>query len=407
MEPVESDTAAQPNRAENSKGKQSLWTRDFVLIAFVNLTTFIGFNMTTTGMPVYVASLGASDLTVGLVTTFATGAALLIRPFTGLMLDRLGHKGILIASIAAMAVVTAAYAAFPLVGVILALRIAHGIGWGLGSTATSTIAADAIPRKRFAEGMGYFALTSSLAVAVAPALSIALLQSAGIFPMIAIAAGSTFVSLLLALLQRPTAKKAAPSKKGRLKASDLFDKRALLPAGIMLLINVAFSSITTFIALHGQARGVDAIFLYFVVYAAVTIVGRPLIGKAIDRIGFFAPGILSTIGVIVTLVIIAFSDNIVMFCIAGIFAGLGIGTGMGTLQAMAVAAVPPERKGVATSTFLFGLDAGIAIGSLVAGSIAGIFGYSGMYLAMTVFPAAACLALLVAGRKRVSSYSVY
>ena len=382
-----------------SSNQESIWTKDFIILALVNLTTFIGFNMTTTGMPVYVSSLGASDLITGLVTSLATGAALFIRPFTGIMLDRFGRKGILISSIAAMAATTVAYAVFPILGIILALRLLHGIGWGLGSTATSTIAADIIPKNRFAEGMGYFALVSSLAIAVAPALSIVLLQNVGILPVIIVAASSTVISLILAFLQ-PSQTILKIKNKNKLKLTDLVDKRALLPAGIMFLISSAFASVTTFIVLHGQEKGVDNIFLYFVVYAFVTILSRPIIGKIIDKSGFFVPGILATLGVIITLIMIAFADNIVMFCVAGIFGGLGIGTGMGTLQTMAVSAVPSKRRGVATSTFLFGCDAGIAIGAAIAGATAGAIGYGNMYLVMVIFPAIACFIFIILGKKR-------
>lgn len=399
----ENDTYATAKKPLSSQ--ESIWTKAFILLALINLTTFIGFNMTTVAMPVYVASLGANDLFAGLVTTFATGAALFIRPFTGIMLDRFGRKGILISSIAAMAATIVAYAVFPVLGIILALRLVHGIGWGLGSTATSTIAADIIPKKRFAEGMGYFALVSSLAVAVAPALSIALLQNVGVLPVIIIAASSTVISLILAFFQ-PSQSIEKLKNKNKLKLTDLIDKRALLPAVIMFLVTCGFASIATFIVLHGHAKGVDNIFLYFTVYAIITIVSRPIVGKIIDKTGFFMPGIMAALGMIVTLIMIALSDNIVMFCVAGIFAGLGIGTGMGTLQTMAVSSVRPERRGVATSTFLFGLDAGIAVGAAVAGAIAGAIGYGNMYLVMAIFPAIAFLIFIILGKKRITDYSV-
>lgn len=383
---------------------KSIWSRDFVFLALINMTTFLGFHMTTTGMPVYVAQLGATDLIAGLATTFVAGAALFIRPFVGLMLNRYGRRGILIFSIAAMAAIIAAYTVFPILSVILALRLLHGIAWGMSSTATATLSADIIPKHRFAEGMGYFALASALAAALAPALSIAMIQSVGARPMILLASFFTVLSLILAILQRAPEAPKAPSKQ-RFQLSDLFDKRALLPAGMMLLLNCGFASVTTFIALHGQARGVDNIYLYFTVYAIVTIITRPVIGKMIDKIGFFLPGILSTLAVVATLVIISYSTNIVMFCIAGIFAGLGFGTGMGTLQTMAVAAVPPERRGVATSTFLFGLDMGIAAGAAVAGAIADTVGYASMYLTLTAFPIIAFLTFLLLGKKRIARYS--
>ena len=385
-------------------GGKSIWSRDFIFLALINLTTFFGFHMTTTGMPVYASQLGASDLIAGLVTTFVAGAALFIRPFAGLMLNHYGRKGILVISTAAMAAIIVAYAAFPLLGVILALRLLHGIAWGLSSTATATIAADIIPKNRFAEGMGYFALSAALASALAPALSIALVQNAGARLMLLIAASCTVVSLVFAALQHaeemPKVARDTPPQ-----LSDFFDKRAALPAGMMMLLNCAFASVTTFIALHGEARGVDNIYLYFTVYAVVTIITRPMIGKIIDKTGYFMPGVLSAVGVAITLVIIAFSTNILMFCAAGIFAGLGMGTGMGTLQTMAVAAAPPERRGVATSTFLFGLDMGIAVGAVVAGAIADAAGYANMYLALTIFPSIACLIFLLLGKNRIARYS--
>ena len=161
------------------ESSSKIWTRDFILIAIINMVIFTGFNMISIAMPLYVTSLGGADFLTGLVTTFATASALIIRAFTGILLDKFGFKAILISGIGIMAASTIAYAVFPIVGVILAIRLLHGIGWGLSSTSTSTIASDVIPKKRFAEGIGYFALTSSLAVAVAPALAIAIVQNIG------------------------------------------------------------------------------------------------------------------------------------------------------------------------------------------------------------------------------------
>ncbi len=94
-----------------------------------------------------------------------------------------------------------------------------------------------------------------------------------------------------------------------------------------------------------------------------------------------------------------------MFCLAGVVAGVGFGTGMGTLQTMAVAAAAPNRRAVATSTYYFGFDGGIGTGAVFAGAIAGAVGYRGMYLAMVVFPAMAAAVFLLAGRKRIAAYS--
>jgi len=396
----ESDPGAQAPSTES----KSLWTRDFIMIALINFATFIGFNMTNTGMPLYVSLLGGSDVVVGLVTSLTTVSTLFIRPFSGLILECCGRKRVLITGIAAMAVIMVAYAVFPIIGVILFIRFLHGVAWSITSTATATIGADAVPRRRFAEGMGYLALVGSIVMAVAPALSIALVQNQGVTLMIVIATGSSTVAVALAFFQRLPAKKA--ERKGKIRLSDLFEKRSLLPAGIVFLSNCAFGSISTFIALHGEEQGVQNIWMYFTVYAVVTLISRPVTGRIIDRTGFFIPGVASALGVIVTLIIIALSGSLLMFCLAGVIAGVGFGTGMGTLQTMAVAAAPPNRRAVATSTYFFGFDGGIGIGAAIAGAVAGAIGYRGMFFVMAAFPAAAAALFLLAGRKRIATYSL-
>ena len=383
---------------------RELWTGDFVFIALINFFIFIGFNMINVGMPLYISSLGANPMLTGLATTLATLATLLVRPFSGLLLDQIGRKRPLLIGLAAMAIVTAAYAFFPIVLIVLAIRCLHGMAWGLTSTASSTIAADLIPRKRFAEGMGYFALSTAVAVAIAPALALGVMQGYGAILMFAIAATCTLISLSLAFFQK-SAKTEKPVHLDKPGEIDLFENRAALPAIIMMFINCTFGAITTFIALHGKAQQVEDMWLYFTVYAVVTLVSRPLIGKIIDKKGFFGPGIFSMCGVIITLITIGLADNLMMFCLAGAFCGVGLGTGMATFQSMAVSTVPPARRGIATATFFFGFDAGIGIGAACAGFLSGIIGYSNMFFTMIVFPVLALIIIIKIGREKMLEYS--
>ncbi len=377
-----------------------IWTRRFTVLAGINLAIFFGFNVTTVGIPVYAAQLGAGDLVVGLITTALTAASLVTRPLAGYAIDRTGRRTALLAGLGIMFAVTIAFALFPLVGALLALRVIYGVGWGVGSTATSTIAADVIPRNRFAEGMGFFALSTSLAAAVAPAAGIALVQHAGAVAMIAVAAAGVGLALVCAFTQRWEEHPRA-ERLGRPRLGDLFDRRALLPSGIMGLVNMAFGSITTFIAICAESRGVDGIYWYFVVFAAVSIASRPLIGRVIDRKGFFLPAVLACVGVAATVATLAFARSVPVFCLGGVFAGLGVGTAMGTFQSMAVSRVEPQRRGMATATYMFGFDAGIGLGAAVAGVVAGWWGYQTMYLVMALFPLAALAAVCALGPRRL------
>ena len=436
-----------------------IFTRDFIVLATINLALFFGFQMVTVGMPVYVSQLGADSFTVGIVTSIFTITAMLVRVFAGAILDRFGRIGTMISGIVIMACMVVSYAIFPIIGIIIGLRVVHGLGWGLGSTATSTIAADIIPKKRFAEGMGYFAMTNAVASALAPALSIFLVQGPGALYMLGISAGFTVLALALAMInakrlssasaaaqsglppteagheKRPEDAATPDSRLGNTTGRDkqpedvaahgsrpgdatehtrvhptpaskfetFFERRALLPSLAMLLVNIAFGTITTFIALHAAEQDVPEITWYFIIYAITTVASRPLIGKIIDRTGYRGPSIFATLCTAATMAAIGMSNSLPMFCIAGAIGGLGIGGAMSTFQAMAVATVPPWRRGVATSTYFVFFDLGIAIGSFVGGIVANALGYTAMYMIMIAFPVLACIFFLVAGKHRLNT----
>ena len=404
---------ARTNARHESLGE--IFTRDFLLLATINLCLFIGFQMLNVGIPVYIAQLGAPAQIIGLATTFMTIAATVMRIFAGAMVDRFGRSGMLIGGIALLVCAIVSFSIFPIVGAILGLRLLHGIGWGIGSTATSTIAADIIPKHRFAEGMGYYSMTIAISGAVAPAASIAIVQGFGASYMLAVSAGVTILAFVLALIQvhfqRRTAKQrsdivpaekalaqdnaaeesgawspAAEPQKALSKFDTFFERRAILPGVLMMLHNVAFGCIITFIALHAEAQGAVSATPYFVMYAIATLVSRPLVGRLIDRYGYRWPSILSAICTAATLVLIGFSSNTLMFVFSGVFAGLGLGTAMSSFQSMAVADVEPWRRGVATSTYFTAFDIGIAIGSLLGGILVGALGYTAMYCIIALFP---------------------
>ena len=400
---------------------REIFTRDFLMLATINLSMFFGFQMLNIGLPVYMAQLGAAGQIIGLATTLMTIMATIMRVFAGALLDRFGRWGMLIGGTVVMVCAITSFAIFPVVGIILGLRMLHGVGWGVGSTASSTIAADIIPKKRVAEGMGYFAMTTAISSAVAPAASVALLQGAGAEGMIYVAAGITALSLVLSIVEALISKRAAakrihadeapveerrddrgasekagaPAQKDESRIPKysgieaLFERRAVVPGVLMFLVNVGFGCITTFIALHAGEQGGNGVSAYFLVYAVVTLISRPYIGKLIDRYGYRVPAILSTLCTAGTLALIGVSSNTLMFACSGVLGGLGIGTAMGTYQSMAVASVEPQRRGVATSTYMTAFDLGIALGSLVGGVLADMFGYTIMYFTVAIFPIAA------------------
>ena len=389
--------------------KDRIFTRAFAMMAIVNLLVFASWQMILTGLPLYLDMLGSDAVFIGLTTTLATGAAVIVRPLSGVVVDRYGRKSILVVGFIVMAVSIAFYAIIPVAGAVLALRFVHGLGWGFGSTANTTLAADIIPRKRFAEAMGYFAMTNSLAMALAPALTIWLMDSGYSSIMIFTAAGLTVASLIAAIVlfvtdyEQPPLKKDIPLSKA-FAPKNMFERSAIFPSVVMFMIALGFGAISTFIALMGADRGIAGIAVYFVVYAITNVASRPLIGRWTDSRGFFYPGIMSCVLFAASLAVIAFAHGLPAIVVAGILVGLGIGTAMSVFQTMSVAIVPPTSRGAATSTYLFLFNGGIAVGAFIAGVLVGPFGYTGMFLVMAALGLAGCVIFVCGGRERIDHY---
>ena len=131
----------QPVDMQNTK----LWTRNFILMIVLNTFIFFGFQMLMPTLPGFIKQMGVTDSTVGLVTGIFTISTLIVRPFAGLALDRIGRKPVLIAGLTIFIIMVSSYSFLPSIGLILLFRFIHGFGWGTTTTSTSTIAAECPP----------------------------------------------------------------------------------------------------------------------------------------------------------------------------------------------------------------------------------------------------------------------
>ncbi|OQA07757.1 MAG: Bacillibactin exporter [Firmicutes bacterium ADurb.Bin373] len=376
---------------------ERLWTRDFVVITFITLFTFIGFQMLLPTLPVYASQLGGSDTAVGLVVGVFTISAVIIRPFTGHYLDLYGRKGILFAGLLIFAASILAYAWAPSLFILLVFRFIHGIGWGLCSTASSTVATDVIPKSRLGEGMGYYGLASTLSMALAPALGLYIINSFNFDVLFMLSAGMVAVAITLALTINYH--KPAATRSG----FNLIEKAALRPTVVVFFITMTYGAVVAFIALYAAQHGITNIGSYFTIFALALAISRPVCGRLADRIGFdliIIPGIIL---VATAMFLLYFASGLHWFWLAAVLYGAGFGAAQPVLQALAVISVPPQRRGLANATFFTGFDLGIGAGSIMWGAVASVTGYSVMYLLATIPAMAALASYSLLGRKAETS----
>ncbi len=364
------------------KKKEPLWTRDYIFISIASLFITMGFQMLLPVLPVFSANLGGSDTWAGMVVGIFTFSAVLMRPISGQLLDRQGRKGVFRFGLIVFLICVVAYNWTSTILVLLCIRFIHGFGWGASSTASSTIASDIIPKSRLGEGMGYFGLTSTLAMAIAPALGLGLLSRYGYNTVFNVSAGFVLISIFISLF----IKYHKPEVLVERDKSGIFEKTAILPAIVIFFVTMTYGSIVSFIALYAAQKQIENIGLFFTVYAAALLISRPYFGSLTDKKGTIYAVIPGIIFVILSMSLIYFANSLIAFLIAGFIYGLGFGAIQPALQAMAVRSVSHLRRGAANATFFLGFDLGIGAGAILWGLIAEKLGYQIIYL-LSIIPA--------------------
>lgn len=377
-------------KEEIQSTKVPLWTKDFFLICLTNFLLFAGFLILMPTLPLYVESLGGGSVAVGLVGGVFAITSVMIRPIAGKFLDQGSRKKIFMLGIIISLVAIFSYQWAGILAILLLLRMVHGIGFGMATTSAGTIATDLIPPKRLGEGMGFFGLTSSTATAVAPAIGLLVLFNTSFNTLFLVAVGLTALGLLASsYITSPDFEKA-----DKVKGYKYFESAAFLPSLVMVFAIMPFGAVVSFIALYSIERGIENIGFFFTIYALTLLFARPFSGMLADKYGYhkvLVPGIfVMSVG----MYIISIADNPLLFAVAAIVFGLGIGFVIPSLQSLAVKNVPPNRRGAANGTFFSSFDIGIGLGSLAWGVIAHYFGYSIMYL-ITIIPAMIGLAIFL------------
>ena len=382
-----------------------LWTRNFIALVGANGLLFAGFHFLLPTLPLYAASIGASGAEIGIITGIFGFSAIFTRLFTDTGVRKLGKKKCLYLGLICSFLATLSYDIFTSVYSLIAARILHGIGFGLSSTFAAALVADVIPAQRRGEGIGYFGLGSTVAMAIAPALGVMLLTD---FNADALFFTSMLVTFLAAVSAKICNSKEAPlptEEKHISIKNKLYEYGTGIPAILTILFGAAYGSVNTFVAMMANEAGIENAGLFFIVGTVFVFISRPFGGRIFDSKGGFWVILPGGILYLAGLYILISSGSLMMLLTASVFYGLGGGLLLPSLMTWMLNVVAPDRRSGASATFYNMLDIGTSSGIILLGSLAGSIGYIRMYYyvvgVMVLFIAFFLLNHFVLQRKKV------
>ncbi|WPC33624.1 MFS transporter [Acinetobacter sp. YWS30-1] len=357
-----------------------LWTKPFVLCLANNLFLFIFYFAQTTILPIYILKeLGGNLAQAGLAMTLFMISAIAVRPFSGLIIEKLGIRKTLIVSGTFFSLFSLAYLLADQLTTLFIIRFLHGIWFSILTTVCVPVVNQFIPEQRKGEGMGYYVMSVNLGIVLGPLIGLSLIEYWSYFQITTLLIALVFIGFAFCLMipvKRPeNIIQTIPDKKG-LALSDFMEKKALPVAVLAALISFSYASIMSFIAPFAASKNLMAYAsLFFVVFAISMMSLRPITGKIYDRKGpqyvIYPALLVFSLG----LFLLSQIQTLWGFLLAAVLIGVGFGSAQPCIQTLAIQRAPKHRIGYATSTFYTFYDVGIAVGSLLIGALIATYSY--------------------------------
>ena len=379
-------------------GRERLFTPRFFVMCGFTFTVFLSAFQLLPTAPYRILAMGGGPFAAGLFLGFLTYASAFSAPVTGALADRIGKRRMLVGCGLALTAFALAYAVIEDYRLMLGLVLLHGVFWSGLLSASAAYITDLIPEARRAEGIGYWGLSTVVAVAFAPAIGFAVYRHGWTWLCVVTAALNLLMAAIaLSLEERP--RPAAPHV-DPFFTKGLLEWRVLVLSFTLFLYSFGYGGITSFVALYADANHIAPKGIFFTVMSVVILLTRPLSGRAADRVGYKKILLPSLTLIALGLALLAASATRAGLMAAAVVFGSGFGSAYPSFVAHVMSHVDAARRGAAFGGILAAFDTGIGTGSIVTGWIINRFGYSRAYVAAAVL-AALAMPFFVLAEKRL------
>lgn len=368
--------------------REKLWNANYVKIWLVNFMVHFSFTLIVPLLPLYLyETFGATKDTIGLVLAGYSVMALLVRPFSGFIVDSFPRKAVLLVCIFLFFALFAGYIVAGSITMFALFRTLHGAPFGATTVAASTVAIDVLPSSRRTEGIGYYGLSNNLATVIGPVLAIYVLQAFGgnfdaLFWL------SMLFSLLGILLVASIHIPARDYVQGKrvLSLDRFFLVKGWREAVSMVCLAFSYGVVSTYVAIYGkQQLGItEGTGLFFSLLAVGLMLSR-LTGAPFLRRNLVTRN--ASLGMTVSVcgyLLFALVPSTAAYYVSAFIIGLGNGHMWPAFQTMFINLAENNQRGTANSSILTAWDAGVGLGILCGGFVAEHTGYGGAFLCAVI-----------------------
>ena len=374
----------------------TLWTRGFVLLCLVQFLGYAQHAMLSPALPLYVTHLGGSPFIVGVVLFCFAASSVFIRPLIGHWSDRWHETGVMIFGLLFQGA-TIFLCLIPLAEAAMLANGLRGVGWAALNTGGYSLLARTAPETRRGEASGYYSGVQSASNIFFPALALWLIGASwgGFAVMFATTAFFSFAGAIAAWAAGrgtpPAWKEAYDDAKWWRELFRFVEPAIVLPSLLLFWLNITWAAVINFIVLYARAIGIENVGAYFVISGSMSLLARPLLGGASDRIGRAVCVFLGFALQASALALVTMVTSLSGIITSGALYMLGNAVGSSAILALAMERADARRRGKAMATFSLAYPLAYGVGSLLIGAIIEAAGYVPMFLALAMLQVAGLL----------------
>ena len=365
---------------------EPLFTKRFLgLWIFAFIPFFAAFQLLPAG-PFRIMAIGGTKAQAGWFLSVYAFASAFSAPLMGNLADHVGRKRMLMTASLLFIVFSLLYGAIRVVPLLLVIAIVHGSLWSGLMASASAIMSQFIPDTRRNEGLAYWGLSSTAAIALAPAVGLMVYEH---FGWIALCSELAVLALLTFTWasQLPVTHEKMDGKHSLREA---WDVTVIRPALSLSVICFGYGGVTSYVAILSRERGITPESLYFTVFALSIVVVRVFTSRLGDRLGPKAMLYPAYAAIPVSFAILSVASRPWQLVLSASLFGLGMGAAYPAFANFLLMNTDPRRRARTFGSIVMAFDSGIAVGSLSIGAIGQRYSLG---TAFAVAAALSCLAI--------------
>lgn len=345
---------------------ERLFTPRFLALWTFQFLTFFSVFQLLPVIPLRIISLGGSKAAAGLFLTAYTIASAFAAPIMGTIADHTGRRRMLVIASVLFIIFSIGYAVVSWLPLVLMIGVVHGTLWSAILSAAGAIMTDFIPSARRTEGLAYWGLAPTAAIALAPAVGLFVYN----FGWAVLCAELAVISAITAVwASRLPADDNRDASQAMPRMSSWWDWKVVATTLSLAMVAFGYGGVTSYVTILSRERGIRPESIFFTVFAISTIFVRIFFSRIGDRVStrsFLYPAFAL---MPIAYGLLAYSRSRTELVISAILFGAGMGASFPAFMTFVVTHSNPANRARTFGSVIWAFDTGIGIGSAATGAI--------------------------------------